>query len=206
MEVEDDRFERIEDLHQHVERAPPRPDEIVGSLILLLDITRERQLERELQRAQRLELVGRMASGIAHDFNNLLGVVLNLADLARLWETLERGPCRCIVLTGAGERAFSAGADVSGDLSADLWAALAGKEKIAVVGSTFTLTLSGNQSQRIGKVEGMSLAKFQHRGLLFSESARNVLGLDYWLRYSVTFRRLSELGRRTAAETSALLP
>ena len=42
-----------------------------------------------------------------------------MADLARLWETLERGACRCIVLTGAGERAFSAGADVSGDLSAD---------------------------------------------------------------------------------------
>ena len=42
-----------------------------------------------------------------------------MAELARLWETLERGTCRCIVLTGAGERAFSSGADVSGDLSAD---------------------------------------------------------------------------------------
>jgi enoyl-CoA hydratase len=42
-----------------------------------------------------------------------------MAELARLWETLERGPCRCIVLTGAGERAFSSGADLSGDLSAD---------------------------------------------------------------------------------------
>lgn len=42
-----------------------------------------------------------------------------LAELARLWETLERGPCRCIVLTGAGPRAFSSGADLSGDLSAD---------------------------------------------------------------------------------------
>jgi len=41
-----------------------------------------------------------------------------MAELARLWETLEAGPCRCIVLTGAGERAFSAGADLSGDLSA----------------------------------------------------------------------------------------
>ena len=41
-----------------------------------------------------------------------------LAELARLWDELERGPCRCIVLTGAGERAFSAGADMSGDLSA----------------------------------------------------------------------------------------
>jgi enoyl-CoA hydratase/carnithine racemase len=42
-----------------------------------------------------------------------------MTELARLWETLERGPCRCIVLTGAGERAFSSGADVSGDLSAE---------------------------------------------------------------------------------------
>ena len=42
-----------------------------------------------------------------------------MAELATLWNALERGPCRAIVLTGAGERAFSSGADVSGDLSAD---------------------------------------------------------------------------------------
>ncbi len=41
-----------------------------------------------------------------------------LADLARLWDELERAEYRCIVLTGAGSRAFSAGADISGDLSA----------------------------------------------------------------------------------------
>ncbi len=41
-----------------------------------------------------------------------------LAELARLWDELERGPCRCIVLTGAGQRAFTAGADMSGDLTA----------------------------------------------------------------------------------------
>jgi len=41
-----------------------------------------------------------------------------MTDLARLWDELERGTCRCVVLTGAGERAFSAGADMSGDLSA----------------------------------------------------------------------------------------
>jgi len=41
-----------------------------------------------------------------------------MVDLGRLWDELERGPCRAIVLTGAGERAFSAGADMSGDLSA----------------------------------------------------------------------------------------
>lgn len=41
-----------------------------------------------------------------------------MAELARLWDDLQRAPYRCIVLTGAGDRAFSAGADMSGDLSA----------------------------------------------------------------------------------------
>jgi enoyl-CoA hydratase/carnithine racemase len=41
-----------------------------------------------------------------------------MAELAHVWDELERGDCRCIVLTGAGDRAFSAGADISGDLSA----------------------------------------------------------------------------------------
>ena len=41
-----------------------------------------------------------------------------MADLARVWDELERDDTRCIVLTGAGGRAFSAGADISGDLSA----------------------------------------------------------------------------------------
>src|SRR5262245_31816783 len=41
-----------------------------------------------------------------------------MVELGRLWDELDRGPCRAIVLTGAGERAFTAGADMSGDLSA----------------------------------------------------------------------------------------
>jgi PAS domain S-box-containing protein len=55
---------------------------VVGALTLVVDMTRERQLERELQRAQRLDLVGRLAGGIAHDFNNLLAAILGLSDLA----------------------------------------------------------------------------------------------------------------------------
>jgi enoyl-CoA hydratase/carnithine racemase len=42
-----------------------------------------------------------------------------LAELAELWDRLNAdAACRCVVLTGAGDKAFSAGADVSGDLSA----------------------------------------------------------------------------------------
>jgi enoyl-CoA hydratase/carnithine racemase len=42
-----------------------------------------------------------------------------LADLAALWDRLDQdADCRCVVLTGAGEKAFCAGADIGGDLSA----------------------------------------------------------------------------------------
>jgi enoyl-CoA hydratase/carnithine racemase len=42
-----------------------------------------------------------------------------MADLAQLWDRLEDDTdCRVVVLTGTGERAFSSGADLAGDLSA----------------------------------------------------------------------------------------
>ena len=41
-----------------------------------------------------------------------------MAELVAHWDELETSNCRAIVLTGAGEKAFNAGADVSGDLSA----------------------------------------------------------------------------------------
>jgi enoyl-CoA hydratase len=42
-----------------------------------------------------------------------------LADLAALWDRLDGDPeCRCVILTGAGEKAFSSGADLGGDLNA----------------------------------------------------------------------------------------
>jgi enoyl-CoA hydratase/carnithine racemase len=41
-----------------------------------------------------------------------------MAQLAAYWDELELSDCRAIVITGSGEKAFNAGADVSGDLSA----------------------------------------------------------------------------------------
>ena len=41
-----------------------------------------------------------------------------MAELVALWDELETSECRAIVLTGAGDKAFNAGADISGDLSA----------------------------------------------------------------------------------------
>jgi enoyl-CoA hydratase/carnithine racemase len=42
-----------------------------------------------------------------------------MEELAARWDAFEKANYRCIILTGAGERAFCSGADMSGDLSAD---------------------------------------------------------------------------------------
>ncbi|MFA5808354.1 MAG: PAS domain S-box protein, partial [bacterium] len=62
---------------------------ITSVMSIITDITErkraeeeKRNLERQVQRAQKMESLGVLAGGIAHDFNNLLMVVLGHAELA----------------------------------------------------------------------------------------------------------------------------
>lgn len=53
-------------------------------LATIVDITDRKELEVQIQRLERMESVGRLASGIAHDMNNILAPIMMGAPLLRM--------------------------------------------------------------------------------------------------------------------------
>ncbi len=51
--------------------------------VVVTDITRRLELQRELAQAKKLESLGRLCGGVAHDFNNILTSLLGFLDIAK---------------------------------------------------------------------------------------------------------------------------
>ncbi len=96
--------------------AAPLLDEngrVRGALSALVDISERKsqerlrnELERRLQRHERMKSLGIMAAGIAHDFNNLLTTIIGQASLALEDKTAVPGRARHLTeLLEAAERA-----------------------------------------------------------------------------------------------------
>ncbi len=59
-----------------------------GTLLVIWDVTAERERQRYQQAQERLASVGQLAAGIAHDFNNIMGAIVLYAQLLGKTATL----------------------------------------------------------------------------------------------------------------------
>ncbi len=59
-------------------------DKIIGIVIIFRDVTKQKKIEQELLKNQRIESIGVLAGGIAHDFNNILQAIVGNLSLINL--------------------------------------------------------------------------------------------------------------------------
>jgi PAS domain S-box-containing protein len=88
---------------------------VVGLAAFVRDVSERKRaqddlkrVELQLQQAQKMEAVGRLAGGVAHDFNNILSVILSYSELLRA-EVRPGEPMREALdeICSAGQRATS---------------------------------------------------------------------------------------------------
>ena len=68
-------------LVEYVSTPKREHDTLVGAVIIFKDITERKRLEQEMQRTDRLALVGQLASGLAHEIGTPLNIIAGNAEL-----------------------------------------------------------------------------------------------------------------------------
>jgi len=75
--------QKLKKWYQLRDQAIPWIDGRLVRMEMALDITDRKNMETQLQQAQKMESIGILAGGIAHDFNNLLFAVMGNISLAQ---------------------------------------------------------------------------------------------------------------------------
>jgi two-component system cell cycle sensor histidine kinase/response regulator CckA len=66
----------------------------IGRWVLLVrDVTEEREIQRRVQQQERLAAVGQLASGVAHDFNNIIATIILYTQLLLRTQDLSSKSC-----------------------------------------------------------------------------------------------------------------
>ena len=71
---------------------------ITGAVEFVRDITKSKQMEIQLSRAQKMEAVGTLAGGVAHDLNNILSGIVSYPELI-LMDLPENSPLKSPIQT-----------------------------------------------------------------------------------------------------------
>jgi len=66
----------------YVSMNPIKTDFVHGWLLIIHDITEERELQKKILHQERLATLGKITGGIAHDFNNILASIIGAADFS----------------------------------------------------------------------------------------------------------------------------
>jgi two-component system cell cycle sensor histidine kinase/response regulator CckA len=59
-----------------------------GWVLVIRDVTQQREIEKRIQQQERLAAVGQLAAGIAHDFNNIMAIVVLYTQMTARMEGL----------------------------------------------------------------------------------------------------------------------
>lgn len=62
---------------------PIKNDEHKPILVILKNVTSQKQIEAQLQHAQRIEAIGTLAAGVAHEINNPISGIIGYAEILR---------------------------------------------------------------------------------------------------------------------------
>jgi PAS domain S-box-containing protein len=74
----------------NITARPTQPEpQVAGWVLVMRDITRQREIQQRVQEQDRLAVVGQLAAGIAHDFNNILAAIVLYADLLMMASDLD---------------------------------------------------------------------------------------------------------------------